>query len=76
MDEWDVEKTAEEKELTKEDIKQAVRTGVFDLSKAYKKLREIGYSEDDAITLLRIWGATVEQIRGLMLELKHGGGVS
>ena len=76
VDEWDVEKTAEEKELTKEDIKQAVRTGVFDLSKAYKKLREIGYSEDDAITLLRIWGATVEQIRGLMLELKHGGGVS
>ena len=74
VEEWSVEKTEEEKELTKEDIKQAVRQGIFDLSKAYQKLRQIGYSEDDAITLLRIWGASVEQIRGLMAELKFGGG--
>ncbi|MHC1599653.1 MAG: regulatory protein RecX [Candidatus Methanospirareceae archaeon] len=72
LDAWEEGLVEETRKLTKEDVIKAWKARIFDGSKAYQKLREIGYSHDDAITLLRINGMSIEEVRGLEAELRWG----
>ncbi|MHC1623618.1 MAG: hypothetical protein ACXQTR_03400 [Candidatus Methanospirareceae archaeon] len=62
---WDADKVETFKQLSKEDIKNAIRYNILSLEEGYKKLLEIGYNKDDAKILLRIWGAPKEQVARL-----------
>lgn len=59
---WDPDVVESKKELTKEDIKNALRYNVITLDEAYRRLIGIGYSPDDAKILLATWGVRAEAL--------------
>jgi len=65
VESWDADKIEKRKELTKDDIKNAIKAGVLKIAEGFKKLIEIGYDKEDAKILLRTWGATESQVAQL-----------
>lgn len=62
---WEADKIESFKQLSKEDIRNAIRYKILSLEEGYNKLLEIGYTKDDAKILLRIWGASKEDVNKL-----------
>ena len=52
---WQWEKKKYAKTLTKEDIKQLLQKGIITVQQAIDKLVHIGYYEDDAKLLVKLW---------------------
>ena len=55
LEEWQAEKIAKERTLTKADIQRAFERRLISEEEAREKLRRLGYSEDDIDLLIRIW---------------------
>lgn len=62
---WEAERIDRFKKLSKEDVRNAIRYKVLTLQEGYEKLQEIGYNKNDAKILLRIWGASKEDVNKL-----------
>jgi len=62
---WETDRIEQIKQLSKDDIKQAVRYGILKIQEGFKKLIEIGYNKDDAKILLQIWGASASDVAAL-----------
>ena len=55
IDKWTAKKIDKEKTLTKEDIKQLYHKRVINREQAFEKLIRLGYSEENAELLLKLW---------------------
>ncbi|RKX51285.1 MAG: hypothetical protein DRP50_09135 [Thermotoga sp.] len=62
---WETDKIELVKQLSKDDIKQAIRYGILKIQEGFNKLIEIGYNKEDAKILLQIWGASKADVAGL-----------
>lgn len=55
LEEWQAEKIAKERTLTKEDIRRAFERRLISEQEAREKLKRLGYSDEDIELLIRIW---------------------
>ena len=62
---WEPDVITAKKDLSKDDIRQAIRYQIIPLNEGYKRLIAQGYSPEDAKILLRIWGARREDVEKL-----------
>ena len=52
---WQAEKIAKERTLSKSEIREALKKGIIDENTARRKLERLGYNEEDINILIRLW---------------------